>query len=51
MNTEFNIQDFNPELIPSLQHKPDNKGNPVGSLGQLESLALQVGFIRTEKVN
>ena len=46
MNTTFNIPDQDQELIPLILHKLDNKAKPVGSLGQLESLALQVGLIQ-----
>lgn len=46
MNTTFNIPDQDQELIPPIQHKLDNKAKPVGSLGKLEQLALQVGLIQ-----
>ena len=46
MNTNFAIPDFDPELISQIQHKLDNKTKPVGSLGRLESLAMQVGMIQ-----
>ncbi len=35
----------NPERTRSLQHKLDNKTKPLGSLGRIEALALQLGQI------
>jgi NaMN:DMB phosphoribosyltransferase len=35
----------NPAFTAALQHKIDNKTKPLGSLGRIEALALQLGEI------
>ncbi len=44
--TEFEIPGLSLELREAIQHKLDNKAKPVGSLGRLESLAMQVAMIQ-----
>lgn len=40
------IPEINEELRLEIQHKLDNKAKPVGSLGQLETIAMQIAMVQ-----
>lgn len=49
MTFEWQIAPLNQELAPGIQQQIDQKTKPLGALGQLEQLALQIALVQTRK--
>jgi len=49
MTFDWQIAPLNHDLIPEIQQRIDQKTKPLGALGQLEQLALQIALVQQHK--